>query len=52
MATLLQGALLLSGREEMLTAKPELRLRITLGLQRHGGRWTVAHEHHSFAAEG
>lgn len=43
--------LLLCGREETLTDKPELRLRLTLGLRRQGGRWTVAHEHHSFPAE-
>jgi uncharacterized protein (TIGR02246 family) len=28
------------------------RLRLTLGLRREGGRWVVAHEHHSFAATG
>ncbi|WP_091438956.1 nuclear transport factor 2 family protein [Geodermatophilus poikilotrophus] len=27
---------------------PGHRLRITLGLRRDGGRWRVAHEHHSF----
>ena len=26
----------------------EIRLRLTLGLRKEGGRWTVAHEHHSF----
>ena len=25
------------------------RLRLTLGLRREQGRWTVAHEHHSFS---
>ena len=28
---------------------PERRLRLTLGLRKEGGRWLVAHEHHSFA---
>lgn len=32
-----------------LQARPEIRLRLTLGLRREGGRWVVAHEHHSFA---
>lgn len=27
---------------------PELRLRLTIGLQKTDGRWTVTHEHHSF----
>ena len=27
----------------------ETRLRLTLGLRNEGGRWLVAHEHHSFA---
>lgn len=31
-----------------LAARPELRLRLTLGLRREDGRWVVAHEHHSF----
>jgi uncharacterized protein (TIGR02246 family) len=30
-------------------AHPERRLRLTLGLRKEDGRWTVAHEHHSFA---
>jgi uncharacterized protein (TIGR02246 family) len=41
-------ALLRCGTAVELTAKPGLRLRLTLGLRRQGGRWTVAHEHHSF----
>jgi uncharacterized protein (TIGR02246 family) len=32
-----------------LAENPERRLRLTLGLRREGGRWIVAHEHHSFA---
>ena len=42
-------ALLRCGTAEELTAEPEKRLRLTLGLRKEGGRWTVAHEHHSFA---
>ena len=26
----------------------DARLRVTFGLRREGGRWLVAHEHHSF----
>ena len=41
-------ALLRCGKPEELTANPENRLRLTLGLRRRGGRWIVEHEHHSF----
>jgi uncharacterized protein (TIGR02246 family) len=41
-------ALLRCGTEAELKAKPENRLRLTLGLRKEGGRWIVAHEHHSF----
>jgi uncharacterized protein (TIGR02246 family) len=41
-------ALLRCGTPQELTARPENRLRLTLGLRREGGRWVVAHEHHSF----
>jgi ketosteroid isomerase-like protein len=41
-------ALLLCGTADELKENPALRLRLTLGLQRLGGRWTVVHEHHSF----
>ena len=41
-------ALLRCGTEEELASHPERRLRLTLGLRRQGGRWVVAHEHHSF----
>ena len=27
---------------------PDARLRLTIGLRKDGGRWTVTHEHHSF----
>ena len=40
--------LLRCGSSVELTAKPAVRLRITLGLRKEDGRWQVAHEHHSF----
>ncbi|MEJ2868258.1 nuclear transport factor 2 family protein [Actinomycetospora sp. OC33-EN08] len=42
-------ALLRCGTEAELAAAPDVRLRLTLGLRRVDGRWTIAHEHHSFA---
>lgn len=41
-------ALLRCSDRDDLAAHPERRLRITLGLRKEGGRWLVAHEHHSF----
>lgn len=41
-------ALLRCGTPDELAREPERRLRLTLGLRREGGRWRVAHEHHSF----
>ncbi|NEK56383.1 SgcJ/EcaC family oxidoreductase [Geodermatophilus sabuli] len=41
-------ALLRCGTPEELAERPGGRLRLTLGLRREGGRWVVAHEHHSF----
>jgi uncharacterized protein (TIGR02246 family) len=41
-------ALLRCGTPRELEANPANRLRLTLGLRRDGGRWIVAHEHHSF----
>jgi uncharacterized protein (TIGR02246 family) len=41
-------ALLRCGTSEELAARPERRLRLTLGLRKQDGRWVVAHEHHSF----
>jgi uncharacterized protein (TIGR02246 family) len=41
-------ALLRCGTREELEAKPENRLRLTLGLRKEDDRWIVAHEHHSF----
>lgn len=32
-----------------LERDPQNRLRLSLGLRKEGGRWIVAHEHHSFA---
>jgi uncharacterized protein (TIGR02246 family) len=44
-------ALLLCGMPQELEAKPENRLRLTLGLRNEDGRWIVAHEHHSFPSD-
>ncbi len=41
-------ALLRCGTDDELRARPETRLRLTVGLRMEGGRWVVAHEHHSF----
>jgi uncharacterized protein (TIGR02246 family) len=43
-------ALLRCGTEEGLRKDPETRLRVSVGLRHEGGRWVVAHEHHSFPA--
>jgi uncharacterized protein (TIGR02246 family) len=43
-------ALLRCGMPQDLAEHPEKRLRLTLGLRKDDGRWTVAHEHHSFAS--
>jgi ketosteroid isomerase-like protein len=45
-------ALLRCGKPEELAENPAKRLRLTLGLRKEGGRWTVAHEHHSFTQGG
>ncbi|MDL5155533.1 YybH family protein [Actinomycetospora termitidis] len=42
-------ALLRCGTPDELAAAPDVRLRLSLGLRREGGRWAIAHEHHSFA---
>lgn len=44
-------ALLRCDTPEAVAARPDLRLRLTLGLRREQGRWVVAHEHHSFPDE-
>jgi uncharacterized protein (TIGR02246 family) len=41
-------ALLRCGTPDELTANPENRLRLTVGLRRENDRWVVSHEHHSF----
>ena len=41
-------ALLRCGMPQELAEKPDQRLRLTLGLRKEGGRWLVAHEHHSY----
>jgi ketosteroid isomerase-like protein len=42
--------LLRCGTPEELRAVPERRLRLTVGLRKIDGDWTVLHEHHSFTA--
>jgi ketosteroid isomerase-like protein len=41
-------ALLKCGTPADLARHPGQRLRLTIGLRKIGGRWIVAHEHHSF----
>lgn len=41
-------ALLRCGTDEDLTARPDRRLRLSVGLRRRDGEWEMAHEHHSF----
>jgi ketosteroid isomerase-like protein len=41
-------ALLRCGTPEQFERVPDERLRLTIGLRKVGGRWTVTHEHHSF----
>ncbi len=41
-------ALLKCATAEALERDPERRLRLTIGLRKEEGRWTVTHEHHSF----
>ncbi len=41
-------ALLRCGTPADLDREPERRLRLTVGLAKMAGRWTVTHEHHSF----
>jgi ketosteroid isomerase-like protein len=42
--------LLRCGTPEELAAVPDRRLRLTVGLRKVEGRWTVLHEHHSITA--
>jgi uncharacterized protein (TIGR02246 family) len=41
-------ALLRCGTPEQFKQAPDQRLRLTIGLRKIDGRWTVTHEHHSF----
>jgi uncharacterized protein (TIGR02246 family) len=41
-------ALLRCGTPEQFKKVPDQRLRLTIGLRKIDGRWTVTHEHHSF----
>ena len=41
-------ALLRCGTAAEFEANPDNRLRLTIGLRKVNGRWTVVHEHHSF----
>lgn len=41
-------ALLRCGTPAEFEANPDNRLRLTIGLRKVNGRWTVVHEHHSF----
>jgi uncharacterized protein (TIGR02246 family) len=42
--------LLRCGTPEELDVIPDRRLRLTVGLRKVDGQWTVLHEHHSFTA--
>lgn len=44
-------ALLRCGSADELAKDPDNRLRLTIGLRKQDGRWTIAHEHHSFPLE-
>jgi ketosteroid isomerase-like protein len=45
-------ALLRCGTPQQLAVRPELRLRLTLGLRKEQDRWVVVHEHQSFPDRG
>jgi ketosteroid isomerase-like protein len=42
--------LLCCGTPEELAAVPDRRMRLTMGLRKIEGHWTILHEHHSFTA--
>jgi ketosteroid isomerase-like protein len=42
--------LLRCGTPEELAAAPDRRLRLTMGLRKIDGHWSILHEHHSFTA--
>ncbi|MFE9294112.1 YybH family protein [Streptomyces niveus] len=41
-------ALLRCATRQQAAERPDVRLRLTVGLRKEHGRWVVAHEHHSF----
>ena len=41
-------ALLVCSGKEGRENNPDRRLRLTIGLRKEAGHWTVSHEHHSF----
>ena len=41
-------ALVRCGKPEDFEKNPDNRLRMTIGLHKHDGKWVVTHEHHSF----
>jgi len=41
-------ALVRCGKPEDFEKNPDNRLRMTIGLRKHDGKWVVTHEHHSF----
>ncbi|WP_102144867.1 nuclear transport factor 2 family protein [Mycobacterium hubeiense] len=43
-------ALLKCGKPADFERNPANRLRVTIGLRKVDGRWTVTHEHHSFCS--
>ena len=43
--------LLRCGTAQDFADDPDRRLRLTVGLRKDNGRWTVTHEHHSFAID-
>jgi uncharacterized protein (TIGR02246 family) len=40
--------LLRCGTPDEFAEQPDRRLRLTVGLRKVDGRWTISHEHHSF----
>jgi uncharacterized protein (TIGR02246 family) len=40
--------LLRCGMPADFARNPDIRLRLTIGLEKRAGRWVVVHEHHSF----
>jgi uncharacterized protein (TIGR02246 family) len=44
--------LLRCGTSAEFAERPDKRLRLTVGLRKESDRWIVAHEHHSFTADG